>query len=113
MLDSHVPDEHRDFLQTLPIMLETSKQVFVHAGLRAGVPLDRQEDSDLIWIRDDYGNDFAEFGRTVVHGHTPIVAPLVTPGRIGIDTGAFMTGRLSAVRLSAGEEPQLFSTAQR
>lgn len=105
-----IPASHLAFLTALPVMVETPDFVFVHAGLRPGIPIAAQRDEDLIWIRDNYRGDFAEFGKIIVHGHTPREAPLVGPHRIAIDTGAFATGRLTGVRLVPGEPPRLFST---
>ena len=99
IVESYIPEEHRDFLDALPLLIETPGAIFVHAGLRAGVPLARQVEGDLIWMRDNFAADYAEFGKVVVHGHTPRDEPLLTPHRIAIDTGAYLTVRLTAVRL--------------
>ena len=72
---------------------------FCHAGVRPGVALGRQNDEDLIWIRDEFLSSKMDFGRIVVHGHTPVDAPDVRPNRINIDTGAFASGRLTCVVL--------------
>jgi serine/threonine protein phosphatase 1 len=113
MLDYLVPAEHRAFLEALPVLLETPDHIFVHAGLRPGVPLARQTDADLVWTRTDFATSYAEFGKLVVHGHTPRDEVLITPSRIALDTGAFATGVLSAVRLRRGAVPQLFDTRAR
>ena len=63
--------------------------------MRPGVPLDRQSEEDLLWIRDEFLNSRADFGKIVVHGHTPAEQPEVLPNRINVDTGAFMSGRLT------------------
>jgi serine/threonine protein phosphatase 1 len=110
LLAAAIPPQHVAFLSGLPVLVETDRAVFVHAGLRPGLPLAAQADEDLIWIRDGYRQSYAEFGKCVVHGHTPRELPLVTEFRIAIDTGAFQTGRLTAVRLMEGREPRLFST---
>jgi serine/threonine protein phosphatase 1 len=107
---SYVPDEHRAFLAGLPISLETPAHLFVHAGVRPGIPWARQADEDLFWFRDDYSASFAEFGKLVIHGHTPLQDAFLSRTRIGIDTGAYLTGRLSAVRLLPGSEPTILST---
>ena len=70
--------------------------------MRPGVPLDRQNDDDMLWIREEFLGSDADFGKIVVHGHTPLAAPEVLPNRIGIDTGAFATGRLTCVALEDG-----------
>ena len=109
LIASHIPDEHIEFLERLPVLLDTPEAIFVHAGLRPGVRLEAQDDDELIWFRDNYENDYAEFGRPVVHGHTPRIEALVAPYRIAIDTGAYVNGQLTAVRLMPGEAPMLFS----
>jgi diadenosine tetraphosphatase ApaH/serine/threonine PP2A family protein phosphatase len=96
-LNLRLPRAHRDFLAGLRLLHEEGDFAFVHAGVRPGVPLDRQDPEDLIWIRDEFLDSRAAFGRVVVHGHTITPAPDVRPNRIGIDTGAFMTGRLTCL----------------
>lgn len=94
-----IPEAHVEFLEQLPVLLTTPGYVFVHAGVRRGIALTDQSDDDLMWIRDEFiGKDVSEFG-VVVHGHTPSPEPEFVDGRIGIDTGAYMSGRLSAVRI--------------
>ena len=73
--------------------------LFVHAGVRPGVPLDAQDPDDLVWIREPFLSSDADFGKVVVHGHTPAEAPEVRPNRINVDTGAFFTGRLTCLVL--------------
>ena len=70
-----------------------------HAGVRPGVPLERQTEDDLLWIRDEFLKSKTDFGRIVVHGHTPTEEPELLPNRINVDTGAFMTGRLTCAVL--------------
>lgn len=101
LLQAYVPDEHVAFLTGLPVMLSVPGYVFVHAGLRPGVPLERQRDSDLLWIRDEFLVADHDFGVVVVHGHTPAVEPFLSPRRIGIDTGCFASGRLTGLRVDA------------
>jgi serine/threonine protein phosphatase 1 len=64
-----------------------------------GVPLNRQSEEDLLWIREEFLSSRADFGKIVVHGHTPTESPEVLHNRINIDTGAFMTGRLTCAVL--------------
>lgn len=103
LVESHVPDEHLKFLRALPSMLHMPGWVFVHAGIRPGTALTDQDEEDLLWIRRAF-LDAGDLGidARVVHGHTPAPEPEVLAQRIGIDTGAFMTGRLTAVRLTRG-----------
>ncbi len=104
-----LPDDHVSFLAGLTLFEERGDYVFVHAGLRPGVALEAQAERDLLWIRDPFlkSDDFD--GRVVVHGHTPVEQPLVTSSRIGVDTGAYATGALTAVKLQ-GEEKSFIST---
>jgi len=69
--------------------------LFVHAGIRPGVPLEQQSREDLLWIRKDFLNCRDAHPYVVVHGHTPSRLPEMLDNRIGIDTGAFATGRLT------------------
>lgn len=110
LIDAYVPSEHIDFLSSLPLVIETPESILVHAGLRPGVSLANQSELDIIGYRDDFSADFAEFEKTVVHGHTIREMPLVTPWRIAIDTGAYASGRLSAVRLMPGTAPHILSS---
>ena len=68
--------------------------------MKPGVPLDRQEHHDLLWIRSEFLDSNADFGKIVVHGHTPVERPDVRANRINIDTGAFATGNLTCVVLA-------------
>jgi serine/threonine protein phosphatase 1 len=72
---------------------------FVHAGIRPGIALERQDPHDLLWIREPFLGSLARHGRTIVHGHTIRPLPEVRTNRIGIDTGAFYSGRLTALVL--------------
>jgi len=94
-----VPSGHVEFLNSLPISLETRSHIFVHAGVRPSVPWEEQVDDDLLYIRNEFlAGDICSFGKTIVHGHTPGTA-VVTRHRIGIDTGAHFGGPLTAVRI--------------
>lgn len=96
---SSVPESHIEFLRSLPIMIDAGRFVFVHAGIRPGTPLIEQTDEDLMFIRADFYNSPLPLSHWVVHGHTPIETPQLDGRRINIDTGAYYTGRLSALRL--------------
>ncbi len=100
-LDAALPDAHRAFFESLPLVHCTGDYCFVHAGIRPGVPLQEQNDEDLLWIREDFTASTARHEHVVVHGHT--IAPEVEllPNRIGIDTGAFHTGVLTCLVLEA------------
>jgi serine/threonine protein phosphatase 1 len=96
-----LPDSHREFFTTLRTYYETDDYIFVHAGLRPGVPLDRQDREDLLWIRFEFISSPYDFGKTVVYGHTPVSLnkPLIDKNKIGIDTGAVFGGRLTCIEL--------------
>ncbi len=96
-----LPTAHRRFFEDLELFAVHGDYVFVHAGLRPGVPLDRQNPRDLLWIRQPFLDWAGSFDRVVVHGHTAADAAFLGPHRIGIDTGAYATGVLTAVRLEA------------
>ena len=83
--------------------------VMVHAGLRPGVSLDEQKSSDLRWIRAPFLDHGGRFERFVIHGHTVTAEPDVRGNRIGIDTGAYRTGRLTALALE-GDSRRFLTT---
>lgn len=94
-----MPPEHFEFLAALRGPLTVGRYFLCHAGVRPGVPLQRQSENDLLWIRDEFLDSKADFGKIVVHGHTPSEEPELLPNRINVDTGAFMTGRLTCAVL--------------
>ena len=71
----------------------------MHAGVRPGIPLQDQQEQDLLWIRDEFIRDGSDHGKVVVHGHSVTDRPDVQRNRIGIDTGAYATGRLTCLVL--------------
>ena len=115
----HLPSAHLAFLLALKPMAAFADYVFVHAGVRPGVALDAQEIKDLLWIREGFLDRRVDCGKTVVHGHTPVTRPELKDGRIGIDSGAYMTGNLSAVKLTdhdvefiiVGRRPERYAVA--
>jgi serine/threonine protein phosphatase 1 len=98
-LRAAMPAEHTGFLQSLKTSHSHGKYFLCHAGVRPGVPLEQQSNEDLLWIRDEFLKSTMNFGKIVVHGHTPVETPDVLPNRINIDTGAFATGQLTCVAL--------------
>src|SRR6266498_112547 len=108
-LGKTVPAEHFSFLASLKTSMAVGRYFLCHAGVRPGIPLDRQSDEDLLWIRDQFLNSKAHFGKIIVHGHTPTEQAEILPNRINIDTGAFATGRLTCVVLE-NSEPRFLST---
>jgi len=99
---ARLPDAHLHFLKTLPLYFEAGNFLFVHAGLRPGIPLKKQDPHDLLWIRDEFFLSHADFPKVVVFGHTPFPRPFLMENKIGIDTGAVYGGQLTCVRLPDG-----------
>lgn len=98
-----VPREHLEFLRAAEDAIVIGDYLFVHAGIRPGVPLDQQKPRDLRWIRERFIAHEGDHGHVVVHGHTITPEVEEMPNRIGIDTGAFMSGRLTALGLEGTE----------
>lgn len=96
-----IPDSLIDWLDGLPLSYSAGPYLFVHAGVRPGVALHSQDPDDLVWIRSEFTNSTADHGAIIVHGHTISEHVSVLPNRIGVDTGAYRTGRLSAIALDA------------
>ena len=84
----HIPKTHLEFLDKLVLYHATDDFVFVHAGLRPGLAVDQQSETDLLWIRDEFLDSSYDWGRVVVFGHTPLPEPLFKANKIGVDTGA-------------------------
>ena len=108
-LQEAVPANHLEFMRSLPLSHREGDYLFVHAGVRPGVAAEAQTENDLLWIRDDFLRSKEQFGFVVVHGHTPTSEPEVRANRLGIDTGAFATGRLTCAVLE-GEEFRFLTT---
>ena len=94
-----LPQSHLDVFERLELQARCGDYLFVHAGVRPGVALDAQDERDSLWIRHEFLEAPGPFGKIIVHGHTPELAPVIRPNRIGIDTGAVFTGALTALRL--------------
>jgi serine/threonine protein phosphatase 1 len=94
-----VPKSHIEFYKGLDFSRVEGDFFFVHAGIRPGVPLDNQTDEDMLWIREEFLGCEDDFGKVIVHGHTITWEPEVKSNRIGIDTGAFATGKLTCLVL--------------
>ncbi|MBL8772751.1 MAG: serine/threonine protein phosphatase [Phenylobacterium sp.] len=106
-----VPDAHRGFLRGLELSRTIGDYHFVHAGVRPGVALAAQSPRDLMWIRHAFLDCDDDFGKVVVHGHTPAPGrPEVKANRINVDTGVYFTGVLTAVRLE-GETRRFLQVA--
>lgn len=112
---SRLPDGVEAFLRGLPLRHQQGPYVFVHAGLRPGVPLAEQTPQDMLWIRAQFLNHDGDLGLpdapgvVVVHGHTPMPAPEIRPYRISIDTGAVIGGPLTCLVLERDRLRFLFS----
>ncbi len=106
-----LPREHLHFLRNLELSLRIGDYLFVHAGLRPGVEIERQSERDLLWIRDEFLNDSRPFDVVVVHGHTPTPRPHRDYRRIGLDTGAYLSGKLTAARFEHESVNFLSTTA--
>jgi len=97
-----IPAAHLRFLNDLRFYVETDRFYFAHAGIRPGVPFHAQSPRDLMWIRDEFLDSSDNFGKTVVHGHSPKSTPVRKRNRIGVDTNAYMSGHLTAAVLERG-----------
>ncbi|MDP1027363.1 metallophosphoesterase family protein [Sphingomonas sp. KR1UV-12] len=99
-LMDRLPASHLDLLRALKTSATRGDYLFVHAGARPGLPLNRQDERDFLWIRDDFLENSQPFEKIIVHGHSwTSSTPVLAQHRIGIDTGAYRTGALTAVRL--------------
>jgi serine/threonine protein phosphatase 1 len=108
-LRSVVPREWVSWLKRLPLFARSGDYFFCHAGVRPGVPLRRQVRNDLLWIREDFLDDDADHGAIIVHGHSIEPEVAIRANRIGIDTGAYRTGVLTALYLD-GDKRDIIST---
>jgi serine/threonine protein phosphatase 1 len=98
-----IPQQDFDFIDGFRKMIRLGDYVFVHAGVRPNTPLENQLGHDCRWIREPFLSHNGEFGGFVVHGHTITEEPAVRTNRIGIDTGAYMHGHLTAIGLEGSE----------
>ena len=94
-----LPVRHLMFLRDLALMHRAGPYLFVHAGIRPGVPLDKQSRQDMLWIREPFLSSRLDHGAVIVHGHTPKREPTILPNRIAIDTGAVLGGPLTCIIL--------------
>lgn len=108
-LAQKVPAAHLAFLQGLGLTHVEGDYAFVHAGIRPGVPLDQQVPEDVLWIRGEFLQSRVDHGRCIVHGHSITDKVDIRPNRIGIDTGAYFSGRLTCLVLD-GESRAVLQT---
>ena len=109
-LRAALPPEHVRFIVSLRLSLPLGRYFLCHAGVRPGIPLERQSEEDLLWIRGQFLQSTTDFGSIVVHGHTPAEKPEVLPNRINVDTGAYMTSCLTCAVLD--REPLRFLSTE-
>ena len=103
-LKEALPDSHNAFLRNLTLSHSEGDYFFVHAGIRPSVALDDQDPVDMIWIRETFTNNDRRHPLMIVHGHTVTNAPVVRDNRIGIDTGAYHSGTLTALVLEGDQK---------
>jgi len=108
-LNAALPETHRAFLSSLRNSLCIDGYFLCHAGVRPNIPLDRQSVDDLFWIRDEFLNSKQDFGKMIIHGHSPHEWPEVKPNRVNIDTGAFATGRLTCLAIDGDRSRFIFT----
>ena len=104
-----MPANHLSFFKGLTLTHTEGDYLFVHAGIRPGVPLSHQKPEDLMWIRTPFLHAEGGFGHVVVHGHTPDFEPVVRENRIGVDTLAYRSGCLTCLVLE-GEHRRFLQT---
>jgi serine/threonine protein phosphatase 1 len=104
LVDAAVPVAHREFLTAFEDAIVMGDYLFVHAGVRPDRPIEAQSVGDLRWIREPFLDHRGRLGKRVVHGHTISEDVEFRPHRIGIDTGAYATGRLTALGLESAEQ---------
>jgi serine/threonine protein phosphatase 1 len=109
LLHSYIPQDHIEFLKTLPVLAQVGPILFVHAAAQPGRTLAEQDEDFLIWSRETPAPLPDDSWNMVVHGHTPSPQPLIEAGNINIDTGCFATGILTALRLDRTQEPNFIS----
>lgn len=96
-----MPGVHREFFDSLERYVVLGDYAFVHAGVDPGHSIEDQTDADLFWARDQFIASKRRFSHRIVHGHTPVDRPYADARRVAVDTGAYASGVLSAVRLEA------------
>jgi len=107
---NNMPEKHKDFFHSLKLFHRTDKYIFVHAGVNPSIPFSDQTSSDLLWIREKFLYSDRDYGVRIIHGHTPRDTVEIKPNRIGVDTGAYHGGVLSAIALSDDNDPYVIDT---
>lgn len=103
-LAERLPDRHLAFLRSLKLYHIEGDYLFVHAGIRPGRDIEKQDREDLLWIREEFLRSDSDHGKCVVHGHTISTQVEMRDNRIGIDTGAYFTGKLTCLVLEGDEQ---------
>lgn len=111
LMEGAIPWQDLEFIRRFEDIIVIGDYAFVHAGIAPGVPLAEQKKGDLRWIREPFLSDSGDHGRVIVHGHTITEQPEIRANRIGLDTGAYMSGCLTALGLE-GEARWLLSARQ-
>jgi serine/threonine protein phosphatase 1 len=95
---AELPAKHLDWFAALPLSFDDGRRFFVHAGVNPSLSLDQQAEIDLLWIREPFLSSDQDYGRLIVHGHTPLSSPVpeLRPNRLNLDTGAVYGGPLTA-----------------
>jgi serine/threonine protein phosphatase 1 len=109
-LKAAVPPAHIDFLRRLPRSMIFGDFFFCHAGIRPAVELERQNPEDLIWIRSEFLDSTRLHSKVIIHGHTPATEVEIRPNRVNLDTGAYASGRLSAIIIDGNNKAFLEAT---
>ncbi len=99
ILTEMMPRDHKDFMKELKWMHEDDSHIYVHAGIRAGIPLKMQDVMDLIWIRGEFHETPTGLDKKIIFGHCPFTKPFVRDDKIGIDTGAVYGRYLTAIEI--------------
>ena len=104
-----LPHDHVVWLRSLPLSYDDGRRFFVHAGVNPARPLDAQDADDMLWIREPFLSDRRDYGRLIVHGHTPLAggAPDLQGNRLNLDTGAVFGGPLTAAVFAAAQTPPI------
>lgn len=110
-LADKIPTEHLSFYTQLNFYYECGDYFFVHAGIKPKVSLKRQSELDMMWIRDEFLNSNARYTKMIVHGHSITDEAVILPNRIGIDTGAYMSGKLTCLVLE-GDKKRFITARQ-
>ena len=103
LLATSLPADHLDFLKSLTPSFSMGDYFFVHAGIQPGTKLEEQREEEMLWIRGPFLMSNKNFGKIIVHGHTPVEQPEIRRNRIGIDTGACLTGVLTCLCLEGAD----------